>query len=82
MASAIAPTELPGLPENAIGWARSTKRAGGMYHAHSLGFPVCSSKIVLDRLASEGMNSLGDAQYWGVCPKCYRLAIKSQAEAA
>jgi len=70
MARAVCPQAEPPLPEGAIGWARSTKRAGSMYHAHALGFSVCGS-VVLDRHASEEPRGLGDMQYWGICPRCY-----------
>lgn len=72
MAKAIAPKEMPNLPHEAIGWARSTRRSGGMYHAHALGFTSCRT-IQLDRFASEEPRHVGDMQYWGVCPKCFKL---------
>lgn len=70
MARAIVPKTLPGLPEGAISWARSTRRAGGMYHAHALGFTACGS-IILDRFHSEEARDLGDMVYWGLCPRCF-----------
>lgn len=73
MARAIAPTETPKLPEDAIGWRRSTKRPGGMFHAHALGFPSCGARMVLDRHKSVGPEGVHDFQYWGVCPKCFKL---------
>jgi len=81
MAKAIAPKEIPALPKGAMGWARSTKRAGGMYHAHALGFPVCRSGIVIDRHASVELTSVAAAQHWGVCPKCYRLSLDASESA-
>lgn len=74
MAKAIAPKEMPDLPEGMIEWARSTRRPGGMFHAHVIGQTACGS-ITLDRF-SEAANGLADMQYWGVCPRCFR---KSQA---
>lgn len=71
---AISPKELPTLPQGATGWARSTKRAGSMFHAHVLGSPSCGARLLLDRYASEEPNGLGSFQYWGVCPRCYRLS--------
>lgn len=80
MAKAIAPTEYPKLPDGAVGWARSTRRAGGMFHAHVIGFSSCG-KIRLDRHKSKSPEGLGDMQYWGVCPDCYRLSLKATDEA-
>lgn len=73
MAKAIAPQEMPKLPEGMTSWGRSTRRAGGMYHAHVIGMTACGS-VHLDRFHSEEPRSLGDMQYWGVCPRCYKLA--------
>lgn len=73
MTKAIAPATFPELPEGSIAWARSTKRAGGVYHAHSYGFTACGS-VRLDRHDSSTANGLGDLQYWGVCPRCLRKA--------
>jgi hypothetical protein len=69
MTRAIVPAEMPALPEGMTGWARSTRRAGGMFHAHVIGETACGS-LRLDRHQSEAANSLGDMQYWGVCPRC------------
>lgn len=74
---AINPKEMPKLPQGAQGWARSTKRAGSVFHAHSLGYPLCRSGIILERNASEHPQHLGDMQYWGVCPRCYAKSQKS-----
>ena len=70
MAKAIAPKEIPELPEGMTSWARSTRRVGGMYHAHVIGFTACGS-IRLDRHHSEEVLHVGDMQYWGVCPRCF-----------
>lgn len=70
MAKAIAPKEMPALPENAVEWRRSLRR-GSVYHAHVIGFPACGARIYLDRNKSEYPRGLGDMQYWGVCPRCY-----------
>lgn len=70
---AVNPKEMPKLPEGASAWARSTKRSGGMFHAHAIGFAVCGS-LRLDRHHSAPADTLGDMQYWGVCPKCLKLA--------
>lgn len=78
MSRAISPREVPGLPEGATGWRRSTRRAGGMYHAHDpLGRSICGT-LQLDRHKSEEPRSLGDFQYWGACPRCHRKAEESQ----
>jgi len=76
MTKAISPTEFPKLPEGMIAWARSTKRVGGMFHAHALGFAACGS-IRLDRHQSVATDELGAMQYWGVCPRCYAKAVSA-----
>lgn len=73
MTRAVCPRELPALPEGTVAWARSTRRKGGMYHAHVLGVAACGT-VLLDRHKSEQPNSLGDFQYWGVCPRCLAKA--------
>lgn len=50
MARAIAPCEIPPLPEGATDWRRTLRR-GSMFHAHVLGRPVCGSRVYLDRHA-------------------------------
>ena len=70
MAKAIRPKEMPALPEGATGWARSTKRIGGMWHAHALGRAICGN-LHIDRHECEEAPTLGNMQYWGVCPRCY-----------
>lgn len=75
---AVNPPKFPPLPEGAMQWSRSTKRAGGMYHAHTMGMTACGR--VIERLHSAGANSLGDMNYWGVCPKCYAKATKAKKE--
>lgn len=77
MTKAIVPKELPGLPEGCSAWARSTKRPGGVFHAHSFGLTACRS-ILLDRHRSEDARHLGDMQYYGLCPKCV-AKIKANA---
>lgn len=73
MAKAIAPKEIPTLPNGMVQWARSTRRVGGMFHAHVIGQTACNS-IHLDRFHSEEARDVGDMQYWGVCPRCYKKA--------
>lgn len=73
MAKAIAPKEIPALPEGMTSWGRSLRRVGGMYHAHVIGMAACGS-LRLDRHHSEEPRNLGDMQYWGVCPRCYKLS--------
>lgn len=75
MTKAIAPKEMPELPEGMVQWARSTRRVGGMFHAHVIGMTACGS-IRLDRHYSEEARAVGDMQYWGVCPRCYAKAFK------
>jgi hypothetical protein len=75
---AISPKEIPPLPEGTMMWSRSTKRAGGMYHAHLFGYTSCT-KVRLERHHSEEVKSLNDMRYWGVCPKCYAIATKKVA---
>ena len=74
MAKAIAPKEMPELPEGTVGWRRSSRR-GSMFHAHVSGFTACRS-IYLDRDKSIAADSLGDMQFWGVCPRCLAKAAK------
>ena len=76
MAKAIAPKEFPPLPEGMNAWARSTRRAGGMFHAHVMGWTACANIRPLDRHQSEPASSLAEMQYWGVCPRCYAKAIR------
>lgn len=70
MAKAVVPTEFPELPEGMNSWARSTRRTGGMFHAHVLGFTACNS-LRLGRHHSKPATGLADMEYWGVCPRCY-----------
>ena len=70
MTKAIAPAEMPGLPDGMVAWGRSTRRGPvGMYHAHVLGFTACGG-VRLDRFHSSEPRSLGDMQYYGACPRC------------
>jgi hypothetical protein len=62
--------EIPPVPEGAMGWRRSLRR-GSIYHAHSMGHPICGSSVYLDRNKSEELESLGDMHYWGVCSRCF-----------
>lgn len=73
MAKAIAPSKMPEVPAEAMGWRRSPRR-GSIYHAHVMGHPICGSKVYLDRNASLEARNLGDMQYWGVCPHCLAKA--------
>lgn len=73
MARAIAPKEFPPLPDGMVQWARSTRRVGGMFHAHVIGMTACGS-IRLDRFNSEEARDVHDMKYWGVCPRCYKKA--------
>lgn len=75
---AIAPKTLPNLPERATGWARSTRRADSMFHAHSLGFPACGARLYLDRFTCETTTELHKMQYHGVCPRCFKLGGNEQ----
>lgn len=77
MTKAAVPTEMPPLPEGATQWRRSNRR-GSMYHAHSVGFPVCGARLYLDRHKSDIPRDLGDMQYWGVCPRCFAKAKRQQ----
>lgn len=70
MTRAIAPKEFPALPAKAQGWRRSN-RQGSMFHAHSLGLPICGAHVNLDRNTSRAPDNLHDMQYYGVCPRCY-----------
>lgn len=81
MPKAIVPESFPlPLPAAQTGWARSTKRAGTMFHLHALGFAACRS-IRLERHESSEPESLGDLRYFGVCPRCYRIAQKESGRA-
>lgn len=72
MTRAIVPQSMPELGV-ASEWRRSLRR-GSMYHAHTaLGRTLCD-RIWLDRHKSAATDNLGDLQYWGCCPRCYRLA--------
>lgn len=75
---AINPSHVPALPDRAIGWARSTKRANSVFHAHALGYPVCGARFVLDRHQSKAPDGLGAFRYHGVCPRCYALSLKAE----
>ena len=70
---AINPKTMPAIPEGAAGWRRSTRR-GAMYHAVDwLGMSICG-QIVLEKHKSESTDNLGDMQFWGVCPRCFKKA--------
>lgn len=73
MTRAVVPRAVPPLPPGATGWARSTKRAGSMYHAHFFGVTLCG-RMVLDRHRCEAPDGLGDFRYFGVCPQCFKLS--------
>ena len=74
MARAIAPAAIPPVPDAAQGWRRSLRK-GAMFHAHSLGTPICGARLYLERNASRAPEGLADMQYWGVCPRCFRKAM-------
>jgi hypothetical protein len=76
MTKAIAPKEVPALPEGMVEWARSTRRFGGMFHAHVIGLTACGS-IRLDRHHAEVARDVHDMQYWGVCPRCMAKAKRA-----
>lgn len=71
----VVPEIVPPTPDGYTGWARSTKRAGGVYHLHALGLTACR-RLVLDRYDCHNAEGLGDFQYWGACPACHRIATK------
>ncbi len=79
MTRAVVPTTYPPLPEGASYWSRSLKRDGSMFHAHTLGVSVCGAKLRIDRTQSVDARNLGDMQYYGVCPRCFKLASKVPA---
>lgn len=73
MSKAVVPDEMPPLPEGFNAWARSTRRRGGMFHAHTLGMTACRS-LLLERHSSEQATGIEVMQYWGVCPRCLAKA--------
>lgn len=78
MARAVAPKTMPAVPEGAMCWRRSLRR-GSMFHAiDGVGRTLCSTRH-LDRNASESPSSLGDMQYWGVCPTCIKKVPAEEA---
>lgn len=78
MTRAVVPTTYPPLPEGASYWSRSTRRVGSVFHAHAFGLTVCRS-LLLSRHQSVDARNLGDMQYYGVCPRCFKLASKVPA---
>ena len=75
MAKAVVPTEMPPIPEEYTRWRRSLRR-GSVYHLTDfIGLSACGS-IAMERHKSEGPRQLGDMQFWGVCPRCFRIATK------
>ena len=72
MPRAVAPPEMPATPDDYSGWRRS-RRAGSVYHLHAHGRLACR-RSVFDRNGSETLASLGDAQYWGLCPRCLKIS--------
>lgn len=58
-------------------WRRSSRK-GSVFHAHVLGFTACRA-IRFDRHKSQPLEAPGDVKYWGVCPRCYRMALKAMA---
>ena len=71
---AIAPTTVPPLPDGANDWRRSA-RVGSMYHAQAYGRAVCGSHALQNRHKTETFKTIGDLQFWGVCPRCYAKAL-------
>lgn len=77
MSQAINPKTMPTLPEGAAGWIRSS-REGSMYHAHDwLGMSICG-RIGFDKYRSHRTQNLGDMQFWGVCPRCFKKGGNKQ----
>lgn len=79
MTRAVVPTTYPPLPEGASYWSRSLKRDGSMFHAHTLGIPACGAKLRIDRHQSVVAKNLSHMRYYGVCPRCFKLASKVPA---
>jgi hypothetical protein len=77
MTKAIAPSEIPPVPENMSGWRRSLRR-GSIFHLHFMGLTACRS-LVLERHKSEPLAGVGDMQFWGVCPRCFSISKKEAA---
>lgn len=74
MAKAVVPQEFPPVPEEASAWLRKL-RAGSVYHLHSgCGTSICGSAALRDRHKTEQARHLGDMQYWGCCPRCFKKA--------
>lgn len=73
---AVVPTEIPPLPKGATETWRRSLRAGSVFHAHVLGHPICRATVRLERNTSEAARTVGDLQYWGVCPRCYAKGQK------
>lgn len=74
MSRAVVPAEMPPVPDGFAGWSRSTKRAGGMFHLRdAIGGTACNS-LRLERYTSESLDNVGQAAYWGLCPRCARKA--------
>jgi hypothetical protein len=77
MARAVVPTEMPRVPEAYTRWRRSTRR-GAVYHLTDyVGASACG-QIRLERNTSEGPRHLGDMQYWGCCPRCFKIAERGE----
>lgn len=76
---AIAPKVMIDVPAGVTGWRRSTKRAGTMFHAHKLGFPVCNARLRFDRHDSVASKGIDDFRYFGVCPNCYKIVNRATA---
>lgn len=73
MAKAISPQEMPPIPEEFTRWRRSLRQGSVFHLTDYVGIAACRA-MALDRHKSEGPRHLGDMQYWGVCPRCYRKA--------
>jgi hypothetical protein len=70
---AIAPSEMPPVPEEWARWRRSLRRGSVFHLIDYLGTSACRN-VTLERHTSEGPQGLGHMQFWGVCPRCYRKA--------
>jgi hypothetical protein len=70
---------MPTVPEAFVEWRRSTKRAGGMFHLRDyIGGTACNT-LRLERHESEPLTNVGQAQFWGLCPRCVAKAKKLEA---
>lgn len=75
MPKAIKPTEFPPVPETSRGWYRSLRQGSTFHLIDYLGGLLCANRKI-DQYNSEEAAGLGEMQYWGVCPRCYKKVIK------